>query len=246
MKKVLLVLLVLIVGGGVFAYLNYENGIRRGIEIAGSSALGTAVTVSGVSVSPFSGKGSIRGLTIANPEGFDAPYAIELGGLDIALNVSSLLTDVIEIELIQVDDANITYETTIVRDNIRALLANLPNSDAAPVIEASPDVPAAKKVIIRELRINNPQIDLHTRVARAPVPLPDLLLQDIGDQSNAVTVAEAARQILTALNRSLINEGVPNMDVLIDGARQQLDDGVQKVEETVEKLSNGVLNLLGQ
>ncbi len=246
MKKVLLALLILVLGGGVFAYLNYENGIRRGIEIAGSRALGTNVTVSGVSVSPFTGEGSIRGLTIANPEGFDAPYAMELGGLDVSINTASILSDVIEINLIQIDDAKITYETTLVRDNIRALLANLPNSDAAPVVEATPDAPASKRVIIREFRMNNPQVDLHTRVARAPVPLPDLVLTNIGENSSAVTVAEAARQILAALNQAIVREGVPNMDVLIDGARQQLDDGIQKVEDTVENISNGVLDLFGQ
>ena len=245
MKKLLLTLLILIVAGGVFAYLNYENGIRRGIEIAGSNALGTAVTVSGVSVSPFTGEGSIRGLTIANPEGFDAPYAIELGGLDVSINTASILSDVIEINLIQIDDAKITYETTVVRDNIRALLANLPDSDAAPVVEANPDAPASTQVIIREFRMNNPQIDLHTRVASAPVPLPDLVLTNIGENSSAVTVAEAARQILAALNQAIIREGVPNMDVLIDGARQQLDDGVQKIEDAVENISNGVRDLFG-
>jgi len=245
MKKVLLALVVLILIGGVFAYLNYENGIRRGIEIAGSRALGTAVTVSGVSVSPFTGEGSIRGLTIANPEGFDAPYVMELGGLDVSINTSSILSDAVEINLIQIDDAKITYETTVVRDNIRALLANLPDSGAAPVVEANPDAPASKQVIIREFRMNNPQINLQTRIASAPVPLPNLVLTNIGEQNSAVTVAEAARQIIAALNQAIIREGVPNMDVLIDGARQQLDDGVQRVEETVENISNGVRELFG-
>ncbi len=245
MKKALLTLLLFIVAGGIFAYLNYENGIRRAIEVAGSNALGTQVTVSGVSLSPLSGTGSIRGLTIANPEGFDAPYLMELGGFDIALDNASLLSEVIEIHYIQIDDVKITYETTVVRDNIRALLANLPRSDAAPVIEATPDAPASTKVIIRELRMNQPQVNLHTRVASAPVMLPDLVLHNIGEQNSAVTVAEAATQILSALNRALINEGVPSMDLLIDGAKQQLEDGVQKIEDAVENIGNGVRDLFG-
>ena len=59
MKKVLLVLALLIVGAGVFFYMNFEAGLRRGIEIAASNALGTQVTVSGVGLSPLSGSGSI-------------------------------------------------------------------------------------------------------------------------------------------------------------------------------------------
>lgn len=243
MKKLLLLIGLLIVGAGIFVYLNFESGLRRGIEIAASDALGTQVTVSGVSLSPLSGQGSIRGLTVANPEGFDAPYAMELGSLDVAVNLSSLVTDVIEIDSIVVNEMKVTYETNVLNDNIRALLANLPSSGAAPVVEASPDAAPSKKLIIRDLRMLSPQIDLYTKVASAPVPLPDIQLQNIGEQSNAVTVAEAARQIIVAINRALVNEGVPNMDVLLDGAKQQLEEGVKKVGDAVENLGNGVRSL---
>ena len=243
MKKLLITLAVLIIGGGVFAYLYYETGIRRAIEIAGSNALGVPVTVTGVSISPFTGEGSIRGVNIANPEGFDAPYAIELGGLDLKVNVGSLVSDVIEVNSIVISDAKITYETKLVTDNIRSLLNNLPNDDAAPVIEANPDAAASKQVIIRDLRILNPQINLHTAVASAPVLLPDIQLQNIGEQNNAVTVAEAARQILAAINRAVISGGIPNMDVLIDGARQQLQEGARKVGDAVEELGKGIRSL---
>jgi hypothetical protein len=243
MKKLLITLAVLIIGGGVFAYLYYESGIRRAIEIAGSNALGVPVTVTGVSLSPFTGEGSIRGLSIANPEGFDAPYAIELGGVDIAINVGSLASDIIEIKSILVSDANITYETKVVTDNIRTLLNNLPGANAAPVIEANPDAPTSPKVVISDLRIMNPQINLHTRVASAPIPLPDIQLQNIGEKNNAVTVAEAARQIIGAINVAVIREGIPNMDVLLDGARQQLQEGAKKVGDAVEELGNDVRSL---
>jgi len=243
MKKFFIAFAVLVIGGAIFAYMNFESGIRRGIEIAGSSALGVAVTVTGVSLSPFSGEGSIYGLSIANPEGYDAPFAIELGGLDIGVNVESLFSDVIEIDSIVISDAKITYETKVVTDNIRALLNKLPRENAAPVVEASPDALSSTQVIIRDLRIVNPQIDLYMKVASAPIPLPDIELQNIGEQSNAVTVAEAARQIIAAINRAVISEGIPNMDLLLDGAKQQLQEGVKKVGDAVEELGNGLRSL---
>lgn len=243
MKKLLIILAVIVIGGGVFAYLNFESGIRRGIEIAGSNALDVPVTITGVSLSPFTGEGSIRGLRIANPEGFDAPYVIELSGLDIALNVDSLFSDVIEIDSIEINDAKITYENKLVTDNIRTLLKNLPRDDAAPVIEANPDAPTSQQVIIRDLRMVNPQITLHSAVVSAPIPLPDIQLHNIGEQSNAVTVAEAARQIIGAINAALISDGIPNMDILLDGAKQQLKEGARKVGDAVQELGNGVRSL---
>ena len=166
-----------------------------------------------------------------------------MGGLDLKVNVGSLVSDVIEVNSIVISDAKITYETKLVTDNIRSLLNNLPNDDAAPVIEANPDAAASKQVIIRDLRILNPQINLHTAVASAPVLLPDIQLQNIGEQNNAVTVAEAARQILVAINRAVISGGIPNMDVLIDGARQQLQEGARKVGDAVEELGKGIRSL---
>ena len=243
MKKLLITLAVLVIGGGLFTYIYYESGIRRAIEIAGSNALGVPVNVTGVSLSPFSGEGSIRGLSIANPEGFDAPYIMELGGLDITFNVESLLSNVIEISSIVISDAQITYETKLVRDNIRALLNNLPRDGAAPVVEANPGAPASKKVVIRDFRIVNPQINVFTRVASAPITLPDIQLQNIGEANNAVTVAEAARQILSAINVAVIREGIPSMDVIVDGAKEQIEDGMKKIGDAVEDLSNGVRSI---
>lgn len=240
MKKLLITLAVIVIGGGLFTYLYYESAIRCSIETAGSSALGVPVKVTGLSLSPLTGEGSIRGLSIANPEGFDAPYIIELGGLGIDFNVDSIFSNVIEIYSIVISDAQITYETTLVSDNIRALLNNLPRDDAAPVVEANPDAPASQKVIIRDLRMLNPLINLHTAVASAPIRLADIHLQNIGAQGNPVTVAEAARQVVAAINREIILKGIPDMRIILEGAKEQMQDGIRKIGDALEDIGNSV------
>jgi hypothetical protein len=246
MKRALLVLLVLCLGALMLTYFYFETIMRRGIEIAGSNALGTAVTVTGVSLSPLSGRGNIRGLSIANPEGFDAPYAIELEALEIELNLRSLFTDVIEINTIVVHAAQVTYETRIVTDNIRTLLAGLPAEGAAPVVETAPDAAPTKQLIIRDLHIIAPQINLHTRAAIAPILLPDIRMSNIGQQNDAASVPEAARDILLALNRALLSAGIPNMDILLDSAREQLQDGASRLGDAVENLGDGVRRLFNR
>jgi len=54
-KKILIsvVSLLLLVDGGLFFYL--DSIVKSGIEVVGSSVLGTAVTVNNVSLSPLSG-----------------------------------------------------------------------------------------------------------------------------------------------------------------------------------------------
>ncbi len=156
-KKLLLLALILATGFALLTYVYFDQLIRRGVEAAGSAALGTSVSVESASLSPITGRGSLQGLSIANVEGYEAPYAIALGSLDFAVSLPSLLSDVIEITRIEVTDAQVNYETRIVTDNIRELLANLPNATAAPVVEASPDATPGKRVIIRGLLIHDPQ-----------------------------------------------------------------------------------------
>ena len=68
-KKILIsvVFLLLIVVGGVYFY--FDALVKSGVEVAGSSVLGTAVTVEGVSISPLNGQGDISGLRVEKPGG---------------------------------------------------------------------------------------------------------------------------------------------------------------------------------
>jgi len=247
-KKLLLTLLIFAIGIALLTYVYFDQLIRRSVEVAGSSALGTPVTVTGASLSPLTGRGSVRGLSIANVEGYDAPYAIALESLDFDVSLLSLLTDVIEITRIEVSDARVNYESRVITDNIRALLDNLPSATAAPLVEASPDAaPPGKRVIIRELLIRRPQITLYTQVTRAPLSLPDLRLQNIGVEEEAATISEAARDILAALNRSLLFEGIPDSRTVLDSAGQQLRDSASAVGDAVggavQSLGSGLRGL---
>lgn len=244
-KKLLGTLLALVIIAGVVFYFYYESAVKSAIEIAGSNALGTEVKVTGVSLSPLSGKGSITGLSVANPEGFEAPYAIELGELALEINVDTLFSDVIEINSILIQGAHITYETRLVNDNIRTLLANIPTSGgtAEPATENDP---SSTKVIIRDFQMLDPQITLQTAIAAAPLTLPDLHLQDIGDQNNAVTAAEAVRQVLVALNTSLATSNIRNFDTIKEGVQTQLKDGMEKVEEKAAEVTDSLKNLFNR
>ena len=93
------VLVVLLIAGvGVFYF---DSIVKNGIEVVGSRLLGTSVTVNSVSLSPLNGSGTIRGLSIENPQGFNSGYAIQLDELSVNLNASSVFSDVVEIESVR-------------------------------------------------------------------------------------------------------------------------------------------------
>ena len=245
MKKLLigLVVLVVVIGGVVF--YAFDSILKGGIETAGSSVLQTDVTVGSVGVSPLSGSGGIQQLRIANPEGFNEPYAIELGGLDVAIETGSVFSDVIVIDRIIIEQPVITYETRISTDNIRALLNNI--GGGSDTQQSDDAAGSGKQVVIRDFQMLGPQVRVASAIGSADATIPDLRLQNIGEESAAVTVAEAGRQIFEALSAQLLNANLPSVEQLrerVDQEVQELrDQAEQEVEELEQQLEEEVENL---
>ncbi|MDD9895043.1 MAG: hypothetical protein OXU24_04545 [Gammaproteobacteria bacterium] len=153
-----LVVLLLLIGGGLYFY--FESIVQTGIEVVGTQVLGTEVTVDAVSVSPLSGAGTLRGLSIGNPEGFNSDYAFQLAEVSIALDTASVFEDVVVVDSVTIIQPQITYETRITSDNIRALVNNVSGGSSAST-DASES--SGRQIIIREFRMLDPQLNLVAR-----------------------------------------------------------------------------------
>lgn len=248
-RKLLMTFAALVVILGAIAYLYLETGVRRRIEVVASSALGTEVTLSGVILSPFSGQGSIRELKVANPEGFNTPYAIELSSLDFAVNLDTVFSDVIEIDSIIVHEARISYETRLITDNIRTLIANIPSAaetqaeveiegESGPVGDS-----ARKRIIIRDFQMIDPRINVFALVGSAPIALPDLQVEDIGETNSPATIPEASREILGALYRSLLFAGIPSLALLGEGVGEQIKEGAGRAADALRDIADSIQGL---
>jgi len=245
-KKVIIsfVLVVLLIAGvGVFYF---DSIVKNGIEVVGSRLLGTSVTVNSVSLSPLNSSGTIRGLSIENPQGFNSDYAIQLDELSVNLNASSVFSDVVEIESVRVVQPQITYETRITNDNIRALIANL-SSDSTGEAENGASVAqseAGKRIIIRRLTLVDPQLNLVAAIVTAPIPLPDIELNDIGAEDDSTTVADALQLVMSTLSSTILSASLPNLEDLREGVQDRLQDGVEQVEDVVEELGGRLRSIL--
>jgi hypothetical protein len=242
-KKILIsvVFLLLLAGGGLFFYL--DSIVKSGIEVVGSSVLGTAVTVDSVSLSPLSGQGSISGLRVENPEGFESQYAFELDSVLVSIDVNSVFTDTVEIESIVVMQPIITYETKITSDNIRTLLANLDEGD---VVASDPESAeeSEQQIIIREFQMVDSQLNFVSALVSAPITLADIEIRDIGTESGTASAAAAVRVVLQELVASILSADLPGLDELRESVEGRIQDGVQQVEEVVEDLGGRLRNIL--
>jgi hypothetical protein len=95
---VVLVLLV-VVGGGVYYLISsLDSLVKSGIETYGSQITGTPVRVSSVKIELTSGRGTIRGLRIGNPEGFSSNDAFSLGEITLDLDPGSITAEPVIVE----------------------------------------------------------------------------------------------------------------------------------------------------
>lgn len=243
-KKILIsvVFLLLLAGGGLFFYL--DSIVKSGIEVVGSSVLGTAVTVDSVSLSPLSGQGSISGLRVENPKGFESQYAFELDSVLVSTDVNSVFTDTVEIESIVVMQPIITYETKITSDNIRTLLANLDEGDVAASDPESAEE-SEQQIIIREFQMVDSQLNFVSALLSAPITLADIEIRDIGTEGGSSSAANAVRVVLQELVASILNsDDLPGLDGLRESVEDRIQDGAQRIEEVVEDLGGRLRNIL--
>lgn len=223
----LVVLFSIILWAGYF-YLG--SAAKAGIEFAGESALKTEVSVDSLSLSPLNGKTSIRGLSIANPAGFSEGPAILLGAIEAEVD-KSIFGDTVEIELLRLAQPQINYETKIMSDNLRALLANLPSGDDGAASESAPA--STKKILLKRLEILGPQLAIVTGLGSTQVTLPDIILTDIGGTGGGASAAEAAEIVLRALISSIGAANLPSLDQVRQRVENRAREEVEKIEDTV-------------
>jgi hypothetical protein len=120
---------VLAVGGFAVYYLiiSLDEMIRTAMEDYGSEIMGTSVTVSSVSIQLREGKGTVRGLRVANPDGFAPGDSVSFGQIGLDLDEGSLTSrDPIAITLVDIAEPAVSLVTDAEgQTNLQALQANI-------------------------------------------------------------------------------------------------------------------------
>jgi len=204
MKKFFLILLggLVLLGAGIYYGLGpvLNSGVLIGVNNLGPKITQTHVSLADARLSPFTGRGTLTGLVVGNPTGWNADHAFTLGKIDLKVNLRSLRSDIIEIEEIVIEQPEFVYETRLVSSNLGDLLKAIeaftgpsaPNS--ADTTNESPAKPV--KLIVRHFRLVGAKATLGVGPAALPVPLPLIELRDLGVAKGGATPAELSSEVL--------------------------------------------------
>lgn len=208
MKKILVglfVTVVIIVGVALYGISRSENLIQSAVTTYGPKATGTEVTLEKVTVSLLGGHAGMSGLTVGNPAGFKSGYAFKVGGMDVSIDMNSLLSDVIHIREIRIDGADLIYEIGAHGNNIKKIQQNIESYSQSLGLEPSQS-DSEVKFIVDDVYITGTRVKLASDLLGGKgvgLGLPDIHLKNIGTEKKAATAGEVGARIFSAVNKGL-------------------------------------------
>jgi hypothetical protein len=210
----------LLIGAGFLTLtLTIDSIVSSSIEEIGSEMTGTAVTVDNVSISPFSGSGTIEGFRVANPDGYSQDYAVEIESFAIQLEPFTLFSDEIIINQITISDASVYVEQKLPENNIREIinhLNSLPNGEASDT-----------QLVIDSFVLENGTASLYTEVGgerSAQAEISRIELQDLGRSDGTETIKSVIKQIAD--------------EVADESLQAAIESGGEQLRDTIRDLFN--------
>lgn len=245
MKKLILIilgcLLALTVIGAVVATFFLGAIVTKGFNTFASKIIGTTVTLESVSISPLSGSGTLNGLFVGNPLGWQSDKAFSFGKVHVSVAPTSLLGGHIVLNEVLIDSPAFVYETKAVASNIKEMLNNIERkigifSSISPGEPTAAVEGGAFRLAIRNLRLENGTVVHGVGPNAITVPLPPMVLTDIGVREGGITPNQLVATIMTAV--------LANITQAVADSRQASESTVVPATDTaaeaVEKAADGV------
>ncbi|MFV1985254.1 MAG: hypothetical protein ACC657_17025 [Thiohalomonadales bacterium] len=258
MKKgifgLILVIILAIAAGTYYLLSNLDTLVKSVIESQGSAVTHTAVRVKKVQIKLTEGLGTIKGLTIANPDGFETAYAFSLGEITTGIDIKSLKQQPYVISEITVRKPQVFVEVnadnkTNLNELKKTIIGTTPNTKPGVEKKASASNSDSKatepRLIIRRLVFADGEI----KVKLIPLDnkeyklkLSNFKMTGLGGK-NGATPAELTKEIMNRLidhaKKDVKRKGI---DVELDKLKAELDSKVEQEKAKLKSKSDDKLN----
>ena len=244
MKKILIVGLVVVIA--VYAGLMFFLGsiVKAGVNSFGPKLTQSRVELSGATLSPLTGAGTLRGLTVGNPKGWSDNNALALGRVHIEVRPQSLFGDHIEIREITIENPEFLYETKLFSSNIKDLLKNIESFGGGKDKAGAPATKSGKPIrfVVHKFRLSGGVARIGTGVAAVPVPLPPVSMDEIGVKEGGIAADQLAGVVLERVLASVVSGAA---DALTKVGSTAGATTAEKTQEAAKKAGEGLKKLLG-
>lgn len=203
--KVVVLLVVLVVGllvaGAIAGFAMIDRVAARGVEAGGTYALGVPTRLGSADVEVFGGEVSLRGLRVANPEGYSDEQFMTLGEGDVAVTLGTLRKDVVEVPVLRLSDIDVYLERAGGKANYQVIIDNLKRFETGET--PPPEDAPGKRFVIRRVEIGDVKahvslLPLGGEMAKAEVVVPQIVLTEVG-ADRPLKLGEVVKVVTQAL-----------------------------------------------
>ena len=251
-KAVLWLVVVVVVALGV-AWVMIDRIAKAGIERGTEYALGVEATVDDVGVNLLSGRFTMDGLTLGNPEGFTTPHFMKSGHFELEVKTGTLLEETVEVEKFELDGLDVYIEWKgLDKTNVSVITDRLKTGEGKEPAEKE----GGKKLRVKEIVIRNVVAHLKPAVGGElpPVEVPEIVLHDVtSDEAEGVVVSELTRRLVPVILEAVLKQGggIPgdlakslerdlgNLDEALGEASKVLGEVGKEVGKALEGLLGG-------
>jgi hypothetical protein len=231
MKK-LLVIGGILVGLGIVGVIVTAfflgNIVTAGVNRFAPQITQTTVVLSGASISPLSGSGTLSGLVVGNPKGWSDANLCSLGKIHLEVQPFSILGDHVIINEISIEAPEFNYETKIVASNVGDLLktiGEISGSAAAPQATTKTGKPI--KFEVKKFHLQNGWVRVGVGPAALKLPMPPVELDDIGTAQGGITPDQLAFAVMRSVTPSIIAATTQAAGKLIPTAGSAALEGIK-------------------
>ncbi len=247
-----------------FLIFSMDSLVTMAVEKYGSAALQTEVTLDKTQISLRSGKGTLRGLRVGNPKGFETETAFQLGEISMTLDARTITKGTVVIKEIIIAAPQITYELGPKGSNLDALQRNATGKASGGSGAGGDGQPSngakksGKKLIIESLIIRDGKVNVSAvglQGKKMTVDLPVVRMANIGKSQGGATPGEIVKQLIDALNKA-VGGAVKNLDLgkvvdevegVVKEAREALEKGdPEQIQKKAEEIGDAVKGLFGK
>lgn len=230
MKKIFIgiaVVIVIIVGVAVYGASQSGTIIQEAVLEYAPPATGADVSLDNVNVSLMGGTAGLSGLTVGNPAGFKSDYAFKVADMGVKIDMASLTGDVIHIEEIRIDGADLIYEIGTKGNNISRIQKNI-EAYAQSLGATASESESEAKFIVDHIYITGTKVKLASDLLGGKgvgLTLPDIHLTEVGTEEKAASAGEVGSKVFGAVNSGLSK--IVTKDMLkgtVDNVKKKLGD----------------------
>ena len=219
----------------------------EGIKLGDSKGLNAEqfVSIGKVEVLLYKGSADVKDILIANPEGFNEKYLLNLKHAKVDLDPGTLLSEKLRIEEILVEGTDFYYEPQITgQDNVKKLEEYVNTTFKVPADQKKKE---PQKIQVDKIRIRD--IDVATVVLKQNVVIPmiPIRMEKLGTGPDGITVGDIFIRLLdklslgatTAIKDNIGNLGKFTKDVgtqstkVLESTGDQIKSGFNKFERVI-------------